>query len=237
MEWKEYSKKLKEILEIKGSPIAVTYSMNPPKNYRKEKCRACDALVLARDGEVINLTKENTSCRGAVWHLGLQPKPIGEDYKDVQRFLVEGEKFCSSITVFHRMQTLTTPPPLGLAENVIISPLEKSEIRPDLVLFICNAEQACRLMTLATYFDGVPPKLEVAGATCHMSIAYSIVSGEINANFIDFTSRKIKDFGKDELIVTIPYEKMDNLIKAIPLCSAGTAKVEYPEEFRRIAGE
>jgi uncharacterized protein (DUF169 family) len=233
MKWKEYSKELKEVLKIKGNPIAVIYSMNPPKNYRKEKCRACDALVLARDGEVINLTKENTSCRGAVWHLGLQPKPIGEDYKDVQRFLVEGEKFCSSITVFHRMQTLTTPPPLGLAENVIISPLEKSEMRPDLVLFICNAEQACRLLTLATYFDGVPPKLEVIGATCHMSIAYSIVSGEINANFIDFTSRKIKDFGKDELIVTIPYEKMDNLIKAIPLCSAGTAKVEYPEELKR----
>jgi uncharacterized protein (DUF169 family) len=237
MEWKEYSKELKEVLKIKGNPIAVTYSMNPPKNYRKEKCRACDALVLARDGEVINLTKENTSCRGAVWHLGLQPKPIGEDYKDVQRFLVEGEKFCSSVTVFHRMQTLTTPPPLGLAENVIISPLEKSEIRPDLVLFICNAEQASRLITLATYFDGVPPKLEVIGATCHMAIAYPIVSGEINANFIDFTSRKIKDFGKDELIVTIPYEKMDNLIKAIPLCSAGTAKVEYPEGFRESSGE
>ena len=233
MEWKEYCKELKGVLKIEGNPIAVTYSMNPPKNYRKGKCRACDALVLARDGEVINLTKENSSCRGATWHLGLGPRPSGKDLKDVQIFLVEGEKFCSSVTVFHRMQTLTTPPPLGLAENVILSPLEKSEIRPDLVLFICNAEQASRLITLATYFDGIPPKLEVIGATCHMSIAYSIVSGEINANFIDFTSRKIKGFGEDELIVTIPYEKMDNLIKAIPLCSAGTAKVEYPEEFRR----
>jgi uncharacterized protein (DUF169 family) len=126
------------------------------------------------------------------------------------------------------METLSTPPPLGLAENVIISPLEKSEIRPDLALFICNPEQASRLITLASYFDGIPPKLEVIGATCHMSIAYSIVSGQINANFIDFTSRKIKGFGKDELIVTIPYERMDNLIKAIPLCSAGTANVEYP---------
>ncbi len=237
MEWKEYSKELKEVLKIKGNPIAVTYSMTPPKDCRKGKCRACDALVLARDGEVINLTKESSSCRGASWHLGLEPKPIGEDYKNVQRFLVEGEKFCSTITVFHRLETLGTPPPLGLAENVIISPLEKTDIRPDLALFICNPEQACRVITLATYFDGIPPKLEVIGATCHMSIAYSIVSGEINANFIDFTSRKIKDFGKDELIITIPYEKMDNLVKAIPLCSAGTAKVEYPEEFRASTEE
>jgi uncharacterized protein (DUF169 family) len=237
MKWKEYSKELKEVLKIKGNPIAITYSITPAKDFRKGKCRACDALVLARDGEVINLTKESSSCRGAAWHLGLEPRPSGKDLKDVQKFLVEGEKFCSSITVFYRMETLCTPPPLGLAENVIISPLEKSEIRPDLVLFICNAEQACRLLTLATYFDGVPPKLEVIGATCHTSIAYSIASGQINANFIDYTSRKIKGFGKDELIITIPYEKMDNLVKAIPLCSAGTAKVEYPEEFRRSASE
>jgi hypothetical protein len=39
------------------------------------------------------------------------------------------------------------------------------------------------------------------------------------------------------LIITIPYEKMDILIKAIPNCTAGTAKIEYPEEFRRLAGE
>jgi uncharacterized protein (DUF169 family) len=237
MEWKEYSKKLKEILEIKGSPIAVIYSVNPAESPRKEKCRACDALVLARDGKVVNLTKENTSCRGASWHLGLEPRPSGKEYRDVQKFLVEGEKFCSTITVFHRLETLGTPPPQGLAENVIIGPLEKSEMRPDLALFICNAEQACRLMTLATYFDGVPPKLEVLGATCHTAIAYSAVTGQINVSFIDFTSRRIQGFGKDELIITIPYEKTDNLIKAIPLCSAGTAKVEYPEEFRRIAGE
>jgi uncharacterized protein (DUF169 family) len=237
MEWKKYSEELKGVLKIKGSSIAVTYSMNPARDFQKGKCRACDALVLARDGEVINLTKENTNCRGASWHLGLEPRPIGEEYKNVQKFLVEGEKFCSSITVFHRLETLGTHPPLGLAENVIIGPLEKSERRPDLALFICNAEQACRLITLATYFDGVPPKLEALGATCHTAIAYSVVSGQINASFIDFTSRKIQGFGKDELIITIPYEKMDNLIKAIPLCSAGTAKVEYPEEFRRIAGE
>jgi len=230
MEWKDYSEKLKQLLKIKGSPIAITYSMNPAKKYRKGKCRICDGLPLARNGEIINLNKETSSCRGASWHLGLTPKPSGEEFKSVQRFLVDGEKFCSSITVFHRMQTLTTPPPVGLAENVIISPLEKSENRPDLVLFICNVEQACRLLTLATYFDGVPPKVELTGATCHTAIAHSITTGEMNVSFIDYTSRKSKSYGPDELIFTIPYEKMDNLIKAIPLCSAGTAKVEYSED-------
>ncbi|MCJ7508518.1 MAG: DUF169 domain-containing protein [candidate division Zixibacteria bacterium] len=237
MEWKEYSEELKGLLKLKGSPIAVTYSMNPPKNYKKGKCRACDALVLARDGQTVNLTKESSSCRGGIWSLGLAPQPSGDAFKALQKFLVEGEKLCASIVVFHRMRALNTPAPLGLADNVIVSPLEKSETRPELVVFICNPEQASRLITLATYYDGIPPKLEITGSTCRMSIAYPIVSGQMNANFFDYTSRKIKGFGQDELIISIPYEKMDNLIKAIPNCTAGTAKIEYPEEFRRLAGE
>ena len=237
MEWKEYCEKLKELLKLKGSPIAVTYSMNPPKDHKKGKCRVCDALILARDGQTVNLTKESSSCRGGTWSLGLAPQPSGEEFKALQKFLVEGEKLCASIVVFHRMRALNTPAPLGLADNVIISPLEKSETRPDLVVFICNPEQASRLITLATFYDGIPPKLEITGSTCRMSIGYPIVSGQMNANFFDYTSRKIKGFGKDELIVSIPYEKMDNLIKAIPNCTAGTGKMEYPEEFRKLAGE
>jgi uncharacterized protein (DUF169 family) len=169
--------------------------------------------------------------------LGLAPQPSGDQFRALQKFLVEGEKLCSSIVVFHRMRALNTPAPLGLADNVIICSLEKSETRPDLVIFICTPEQASRLITLATFYDGIPPKLEITGSTCRMSIGYPIVSGQINANFFDYTSRKIKGFGKDELIVSIPYEKMDNLVKAIPNCTAGTAEIEYPEEFRRLAGE
>ena len=237
MEWKEYSEKLKDLLKLKGSPIAVTYSASPAKDYKKGKCRACDALVLARDGQTVNLTKESSSCRGGTWSLGLAPQPSGDQFRALQKFLVEGEKLCASIVVFHRMRALNTPAPLGLADNVIVSPLEKSEIRPDLVVFICNPEQASRLITLVTFYDGIPPKLEITGSTCRMSIGYPIVSGQINANFFDYTSRKLKGFGKDELIISIPYEKMDNLIKAIPNCTAGTAKIEYPKEFRRLAGE
>ena len=160
MEWKEHSKKLKELLKLKGSPIAITYSTNPAKECKKGEFRVCDAMLLARNGEIINLTKENSSCPGGTWHLGLGPKASGKEYRALQKFLVEGEKLCSSITVFHRMQTLTTPPPLDLAENVVFSPLEKAETMPDLVLFICSPEQACRLITLVTYYDGVPPKLD-----------------------------------------------------------------------------
>ena len=100
---------------------------------------------------------------------------------------------------------LTVQPPYGLAEYVVFSPLEKSQFRPDLVLFLCNAEQACRLITLACFNNGISPKVELVGSACHMAITYPLVSGEINVSFLDYTARKMKGYMPEELFVSIPY--------------------------------
>lgn len=60
MIWNEYAERLREVLDLEASPIAVTYSMTPA------------------DGAIINLTKENSACHGGTWHLGLGPRPTGE---------------------------------------------------------------------------------------------------------------------------------------------------------------
>ena len=231
MVWQEYSKRLREVLRLKGSPIAVSYSMVPASGASQGSYFVCQALLDARDGAIINISKESCFCPGGAWHLGLTPRPSGKEYKFLQKFLVEGEKLFCSIATFHRAMALTTPPPLGLAEYVVFSPLEKAEIAPDLVVFLCNPEQACRLITLATYPDGIPPKTEIVGSACHMVIAYPLVSGEINISFLDYTARKWQKYKPDELFVTIPYHKLPGLVDSIDLCSAGTAKVEFPSGF------
>ena len=234
MKWKKQSERLKDVLVLKGSPVSVTYSMEPDKRGEKGKSWVCQALKDARDGEIVNLSRETSSCMGGTWHLGLGPKPAGEAYKAVQKFLVEGEKLFCSIAVFHRISALSPEPPIGLADHVIFCPMEKAEMRPDLVLFICNPEQACRLITLATYCDGLSPRTEMVGAACHMAVSYPLVSGEINVSFLDYTARKMKKYGPDELIVSIPYHKMDNLVNSIEVCTAGTAETEFPPEFAKL---
>ena len=230
MIWQQYSARLTELLGLKGSPIAVTYSMSPASAASDGRYMVCQALREASQGAIINLSKETSLCPGGAWHLGLTPRPQGDDYKFLQRFLVEGEKLFCSIATFHRTMELTTQPPLGLAEYVVLSPLERAELRPDLVVFLCNAEQACRLVTLATYQDGIPPRLEAAGSACHMVIAYPLVSGEINVSLMDYTARRWQQYGADQLFVTIPYHKMGGLMDSIDVCSAGTAEVELPNQ-------
>jgi len=232
MVWQEYAKRLREVLGLEGSPIAVSYSMVPSSEGKTGKYLVCQALLDARDGAIINLSKESCACPGGVWHLGLGPRPSGEGDKLLKKFLVEGEKLFCSIATFHRAMSLTTQPPLGLAEYVVLSPLEKAEIAPDLVVFLCNPEQACRLVTLATYPDGLPPKTEIVGATCHMVIAYPLVSGELNISLLDYTSRKYQSYKPEELFVTIPYHKLPGLVESIDLCSAGMAKVDFSPRLR-----
>ena len=228
MMWQDYSARLKGLLGLEGSPVAVTYSMSPAPRARKGKRMVCRALLDAGDGAIINLSAQTSACPGGAWHLGLAPKPTGDADKFLKRFLVEGEKLFCSIATFNRVMSLSTQPPYGLADYVIFSPLEKAELPPDLVVFLCNPEQACRLVTLATYMDGVPPKAELVGSACHMAIAYPIVSGEINVSLLDYTARRWQKYRPDQLFVSIPYYKMPNLMDSIDACSAGTAAVEFP---------
>ena len=39
---------------------------------------------------------------------------------------------------------------------------------------------------------------------------------------------------KDKLLVSIPYDRIPKIIESIDKCSAGTAKIEYPQEFREF---
>jgi uncharacterized protein (DUF169 family) len=237
MEWKEYAQRLKEVLGLKGSPVAVTYSMRPAAGASETKAWVCRALLGARDGKTYCINKDTSSCAGGTWHLGLAPRPSGDADKAFKKFLVQGEKLFSSVSTLYRCMSLTSKPPLGLADYVIFSPLEESGIKPDLVVFICNPEQGCRLLALALYATGIPPRTEMAGSTCHMVIAYPMVSGEINVSLLDYTSRRLQKFGEDELAVSVPYHYMSSIVESIESCSAGTAGIEGLKRFLKAMQE
>ena len=223
VEWRHYSSIMKDLLALEGSPVAITYSMAPVGGGLDGRFAACQALTAAAEGAVINLSKDNAGCPGGIWHLGLVPRPSGDHDKVLKDFLVNGEKLFSSVAAFHRCMAMTSPPPEGLASYVVMSPLEGAQIMPDLVVVLCNPEQACRLVTLATYQSGRPPRVEMAGSTCHMVVAYPIVTGELNVSLMDYTERKSQKRRPDQLFVTIPYHLMPGLVWSIDRCGAGNA--------------
>lgn len=235
MQWQDYAKTLKDVLALKGSPVSVTYT-DKDCNGSQNKFFACDAFIKARNGETIVLNRENQGCPGGAWHLGLAPAPEGKSKEILTRFIVEGEKlFCSPAAAYR--VSLEDPQNLDITRNIILCPLEKVELRPDVVLFFVNPEQACRLMTLATWSTGFSPRCSFVGSTCRMAVTYPLLNGEINVVLGDYTSRKRKICVPDELIVSIPYHHLHSLIEAIPYCTAGTAPfVGYGQIAKEVSG-
>ncbi|HVO76518.1 MAG TPA: DUF169 domain-containing protein [Candidatus Bathyarchaeia archaeon] len=233
MEWTNYSEELRSLLGLEGSPVAVTFSMEPAEGAAGGKCRVCDAFLKARDGATIDLTAATSSCMGGTWFLGLGAPPTGDADKALKDFLVNGEKLFSSLATICRSRILSTPPPTGIADHVVFAPLGLAKLRPDLVLFVCNAEQASRLVTLDMFDTGVPPRIEMSGATCHQAVGYPVGTGELNVSLMDFTSRRSKGYMASDLIVTIPYHRMPGVMRSIDLCTAGRAKFEMTPGMRR----
>ncbi len=229
MQWQDYAETLKHVLDLKGSPVSITYTDKDFGHLAGGKCMACNAFVRARKGETIVLNRENSSCPGGTWHLGLGPAPQGKPKERLTRFLVEGEKLFCSPAAFYRINS-DSPPPVDLTRNVVMCPLEKAELRPDVVLFFVNPEKACRLMTLATWSTGISPRCSFVGSTCQMAVTYPLLKGEINVVLEDFTTRRRQDYVQDELIFSIPYHHFHSIIEAVPYCTAGTAPfVEFGE--------
>ncbi len=233
-EWQDYSLILKELLNLEYSPVAVNCVKEMLKGVSDKKVRICQAILEAGKGKIVQVDKNNNACFGAAWHLGFHQIKDPKITNMVKKFVVEGEKLFCSYQVLDTLLTQMAEPPDNSDSYFALSPLEKSEFKPQLVIFIVNAEAACRLLTLVTFLDGVMPKIKIGGPTCRMSIIYPLLTDEVNISFYDYTARKMCNVEKDKLLVSIPYKKIPAIIEAIDKCSAGKAKIEFPAEFREF---
>lgn len=233
-QWQKYSSILKELLGLEGSPVGVSCMKDAGTCAGGEKARICRAFLQAAEGQTLKICRDNNGCFGAAWHLGFtkidNPKILGM----IKKFVVEGEKLFCSYEALDTLISQMGEVPDNANSCFILSPLENCERKPDVVLFVCNPEQACRLLTLATFIDGVMPKIKIGGPTCRMALIYPLLKGELNISFYDYTARKMCNVEKDKLLVSIPYQRIPRIIKSIDKCTAGRAKIEYPPEFREF---
>ena len=76
-------------------------------------------------------------------------------------------------------------PPLGVSKYVVVGPLEEFELKPDLVLFLCNPAQASRLVTLSSYETGIPVQAQLSSSTCGGAVTIPLSTGRANVTFLD----------------------------------------------------
>jgi len=179
---------------------------------------------------VIMLSKETCACPGGRSHLGLT-----ETREVPLKMLVEGEKlWCDVKTATRSMieSEKIARPPLRIANKVYLYPVSKNIFAPDLVIFLVNAEQVSRLVTLAQFWDGKTPSFEMRGSLCWSSITYPIVSGNFNITAGDISARRMAGWDENIMIASVPVEKVEGIADAIDKSTAGTAKPS--REFEEI---
>ena len=233
--WQEYAETLKKVLALESEPVGISLIEGEPENPLKERVRICKGFIDASKGKKIVLTAGNSGCFGSSWHLGFhQFKEGSRMLKAMREFVVEGEKLFDSYDALDTLLSQFNDTPDNSQSYFTLSPLSTCVEEPQLVIFACNALEASRLLTLATFKDGLMPKIKIGGATCKMILMYPLLSGEINISFFDYTARVLSKVEKDVLLISIPYIKMCQMVENINKCSAGTAKIEFPKELRKL---
>lgn len=217
----KHSEQFKKVLGLKGSPVAVSYRPVEGVQQLGGKKSVCQLIQKARRGESFFVTGKNMLCPGGGYYLGIAPKmPRHED------FLADMERIFSSVEVAKKFFECMPAPPSAMGKSVYVTPLEKADA-PDVVLFVCNAFQAARLIGLYTFDTGISPKNYIFGAACQAAISVPLVTNEMCVSFIDTTARLLGGYKEDELIVGVPYGRLGRMAESMDKSLWGTAEPRY----------
>jgi uncharacterized protein (DUF169 family) len=213
----ELSSKLKTLLNLKGSPVAVklvTRREEIPAGVPelKEKIRHCQMVQKARNGDVFYATKEQHGCAGGAGALGVAETPenirTGEFYYKLGRFK----------TLDAARKTLGAVPRTGKQlVATLYAPLEKASFKPDVIVILGNPAQLLKIAQANVYEKGGRNVAGFSGiqSLCADAVASPFNTGEINFSLGCDGSKKNAKIPDDELSVGIPAAKLEGVVEAL----------------------
>jgi uncharacterized protein (DUF169 family) len=225
-------------LELTRKPVAVRYA--PEAGPSAETTTdgtlpACEAVRLASEGSVLRLGTDSSACALGPHFLRIG-RPSAEDAgKAFEELLFSGDKASCFLEEVPGAQPVGVQTRGPLGNSLILSPLEAAQARPDVVLFVCNFEQACRLIALDSQ-DGQPGTVELRGAACYRAMTYPMVSGNLNVTLMNNAGRLRHGYRADDLLVSIPIARFERML-------AGAARAgdpggaDIPDSLRALLRE
>jgi uncharacterized protein (DUF169 family) len=216
--YKEAAKDLEDVLGLATCLIGVKYCDEPDlRGDPERKLAACEAIdAVRREKSVVNLSSESCNCIGGKYYLGLAAVPK----EQIVRVVMDVHKMFASEQMAQRFLD-NVAPPSGRGSVVVMAPLLDMSAEPDLVISVCDANQANRIVSLLMYSGLRPFTYNLVSAGC-TSLANSIVTGEIDINFITaHARRRVPNFGAHELIVAMPLDRFHEAVASLPHAGAG----------------
>ncbi len=218
MGYQSVVKELKELLDLKGNPVAVKLveSLDEiPAGYQKmdEKKRHCEFVQDARlKGFKGYATGEEHLCKGGAGVMGIEPLPEpvanGNMYYKLGNFQTpEGA-----------LETVQAIPKLEQKYTAsLYSPLESAEFEPDVVVLLINPKQALRISQAYLNKKGGRIASDYSGiqSLCADAVAAVKERGIPNMTLGCNGSRKFAEVADEEVIIGIPPENLADIVEAL----------------------
>lgn len=211
----ESVEKLVQTLELENVPIGARFSETPDKKGVEKQLRICEALdVVKRENVVINLSKDNCTCRGGRYIAGWRNLTLEE----FAAILLEANIYASGKLA--EASARKQPKPEYRGRFLILGPLNEFETDPDLVLFFVNPAQADRILGLACY-EGAEPFVFYPASTVCSTISNTLAKGKPDVNLISTFERARHNWPSDKLIVTLPFKDFMTAVRSVDYSGYG----------------
>ena len=208
-----HQKELLAKMELEYAPIAVKFSHNLPDSIERchEKLPLCAYLKTAQDtGKTFYVDLKDEACMGSC--------VLG--YKDFEGFASSGvigfehgffRSAACNARIYHEISTLKR----GSCNYVVFSPAVDCNFSPDLIIFVVPPEKAELVLRASSYTNGDPYESKSTIAlSCAWTYAYPYITGKINfcITGVHFGMRKMKMYPAGLHVLTVPYQKIDDLL-------------------------
>ncbi|MBN1380166.1 MAG: DUF169 domain-containing protein [Deltaproteobacteria bacterium] len=217
----EYGEELEQRIRLKTYPLAVRLlrdeseiperTLRPLKNL-KRPMPLCQGLALSRkEGLAVAMFKEDMVCCEPIIGLGFAEAPQyfldgNNRYPEDVMDLNAGKNYASD---FPRLE-------VGKYRSIISAPLKQAAFLPDIIMIYCNSEQISLLLLGREAKDGHDLKCSLSShAACVYSVVPVIKKGECQVSIPCRGDRYIALAGEDELILSVPADKLGELIEGL----------------------
>jgi len=211
----ESVEKIVKTLELQNVPIGARFSETPDKQGVERQLRICEALdVVKRENVMINLSKENCTCRGGSYIAGWQALTLEEFGAIFLEANIYASKKVAEASVSKQLR------PEYRGRFLILGPLNKFETDPDIVLFFVNPAQADRILGLACY-RGAETFVFYPACTVCSAINNTLGKGKPDVNLISTFERARHKWPSDKLIVTVPFKHFMTAVRSVDYSGYG----------------
>jgi len=249
-ELQNYNKRLSYYIRSSTFPLAIKMVETPdipdekirrPKKQLNLSLTLCQAIGICRKhGWSILLERDDISCPSAILFLGLAEAP--ESYWQGKFVFAPNNQ-----TEKARAAKSNSLPrfPLKKYSGILISPLFKAAFEPDCVLIYGNAAQMMRFVQASVFKTGEDLKcVQQGGGTCALEVVEPILKGEVGLVLPGNGARIFGLVQDDEMVFSIPYRKMKDIIfylqeshkggQRLPIPQYGMFSPELPPEYIRL---